>query len=84
MAPKLVVQIYDTFMAGDIQGSLEAQYKLAPLRVAMGLGSWPVVTKDAMNLIGFQAGEPIKPNTSCSEVNMTKLKNILANMGLLK
>ena len=84
IAPKLVVQIYDTFMAGDIQGSLEAQYKLAPLRVAMGLGSWPVVTKDAMNLIGFQAGEPIKPNTSCSEVNMTKLKNILANMGLLK
>jgi len=84
IAPKLVVQIYDTFMAGDIQGSLEAQYKLAPLRVAMGLGSWPVVTKDAMNLIGFQAGEPIKPNTSCSEVNMTKLKSILANMGLLK
>ncbi len=84
IAPKLVVQIYDTFMAGDIQGSLEAQYKLAPLRVAMGLGSWPVVTKDAMNLIGFQAGDPIKPNTSCSEANMAKLKDILANMGLLK
>ncbi|SFL86064.1 4-hydroxy-tetrahydrodipicolinate synthase [Pelosinus propionicus] len=84
IAPKLVVKIYDTFMAGDIQGSLEAQYKLAPLRVAMGLGSWPVVTKDAMNLIGFQAGDPIKPNTSCSEVNMVKLKKILENMGLVK
>lgn len=84
IAPKLVVEIYNKFMAGDIQGSLEAQYELAPLRVAMGLGSWPVVTKDAMNLIGFQAGEPIKPNTSCSEANMLTLKNILTKMNLIK
>lgn len=83
IAPALVVEIYEKFMAGDLKGSLEAQYKLAPLRIAMGLGSWPVVTKDAVNLIGIQAGKPIKPNTSCSEANMAKLKGILDNMGLL-
>jgi 4-hydroxy-tetrahydrodipicolinate synthase len=84
IVPKLVVEIYDKFMAGDSKGSLEAQYKLAPLRVAMGLGSWPVVTKDAMNLIGFKAGHPIKPNTSCSESNLSKLKDILINMNVIK
>jgi 4-hydroxy-tetrahydrodipicolinate synthase len=83
IAPALVVEIYEKFMAGDLKGALEAQYKLAPLRIAMGLGSWPVVTKDAVNLIGIQAGKPIKPNTSCSEANMAKLKGILDNMGLL-
>jgi len=84
IAPELVVSIYERFMAGDLRGALEAQYQLAPLRNAFGLGSWPVVTKDATNLIGIPAGKPIQPITSCSEANMLKLKNIVQNIGILK
>jgi 4-hydroxy-tetrahydrodipicolinate synthase len=84
IAPALVVRIYDCFMAGDLKGALKAQYDLAPLRMAFNLGSWPVVTKDALNLLGIAAGAPILPNTSCSGANLETLKNILAGMGLIK
>ncbi|MDR3588745.1 MAG: dihydrodipicolinate synthase family protein [Negativicutes bacterium] len=84
VAPQLVVSIYDKYMAGDLPGALQAQYALAPLRIGFGLGSWPVVTKEAVRLIGFDVGDPIKPNGPCSEANLAKLKTILQNMGLLK
>jgi 4-hydroxy-tetrahydrodipicolinate synthase len=84
IAPALVVKIYDRFQAGDLPGALKAQYELAPLRLAFNLGSWPVVTKDALNLLGFAAGAPILPNTSCSGPALEKLKQVLANLGLLR
>jgi len=84
IAPALVVKIYDRFMAGDLKGALEAQYALAPLRRAFNLGSWPVVTKDALNLMGMNVGAPILPNTSCAPAAMAKLKAVLADMGLLQ
>jgi 4-hydroxy-tetrahydrodipicolinate synthase len=84
IVPRLVVKIYDKFLAGDLAGSLEAQYKLAPLRMAYSLGSFPVVTKDYMDLLGFDVGAPIKPNSSCSPENMALLKTILEDIGAEK
>lgn len=84
VAPALVVEIYEKFMTGDIKGALEAQYRLAPLRIGFGLGSFPVVTKDALNLMGVNVGDPIKPIGHCTESNMAKLKEILITMGLIK
>lgn len=84
MAPALVVEIYNRFKAGDIPGALEAQYKLAPLRIAFGLGSFPVVMKDALNLMGIHVGDPIKPIGHCTDANLAKLKEILVKMGLIK
>jgi len=83
VAPALVVEIYEKYVAGDIKGSLEAQYRLAPLRMAYSLGSFPVVMKDCLNLAGIKVGDPIKPVTHCSEANMAKLKDVLSSMGLL-
>lgn len=82
--PELVVDIYNKFMCGDLAGALEAQYRLAPLRMAYNLGSFPVVTKDYMRLLGFNVGEPIKPNTRCSPENMEKLQKILDDIGARK
>jgi 4-hydroxy-tetrahydrodipicolinate synthase len=84
IVPALVVDIYNKFMAGDLIGALEAQYKLAPLRVGFGLGSFPVVTKDALNLIGVTVGDPIRPIKHCSEENMARLKKILINIGAIQ
>lgn len=83
VAPSLVVEIYEKFKAGDLPGALEAQYRLAPLRIGFGLGSFPVVMKDALNLLGIPMGDPIKPIDHCSPENMAKLRNILSQMGLL-
>ena len=81
MVPELVVSIYDHYMAGDLVKAREAQLKLAPLRLAFNLGSFPAMTKDAMNLMGFNVGELIKPITSCSEENLAKLRSILSDAG---
>ncbi|RCW48905.1 4-hydroxy-tetrahydrodipicolinate synthase [Paenibacillus prosopidis] len=83
IVPSLVVEIYDKYVAGDLPGALEAQFKLAPLRIAFNLASFPVITKEAMNLIGVPVGGSILPNTACSDTNRDKLRDILRQLGAL-
>lgn len=82
--PKLVVEIYDKYMAGDLQGSLDAQYRLALFRNAYSLGSFPVVPKDALNLMGVDVGHPIRPVQHMSDANKQKIKEILMKIGAIK
>jgi 4-hydroxy-tetrahydrodipicolinate synthase len=84
IVPALVVAIYDRFHAGDLAGALEAQFRLTPLRNAFDLASFPVVTKDAANLIGLDVGVPVLPNTSSPEPVLATLRSILADLGVLK
>jgi 4-hydroxy-tetrahydrodipicolinate synthase len=84
IVPRLVVEIYEKFLAGDLPGALEAQFRLAPLRMAYSLGSFPVVTKDYMRLLGFDVGEPVLPNLRCSEGNMDRLRKILDDLGAVR
>jgi len=84
IVPELVVEIYDKFMAGDIAGALDAQYRLTPMRMAYGLSSFPVVTKDYMRLLGFDVGEPIKPNTRSTPEVLSVLKQHLEKLGAKK
>ena len=84
VVPGLVVEIYERFLSGDVQGALEAQFRLAPLRMAYNLGSFPVVTKEYMKLLGFDVGGPIKPNLGCSEANMARLRKILSDLGAVR
>jgi len=81
--PQIVVEIYDKYLAGDIAGALEAQYRLSLLRNAYSLGSFPVVPKDALNMLGINVGHPVKPIEHVSESNQEKLKEILAAMGVI-
>ena len=81
IVPKLVVEIYNKFMAGDLAGALEAQYLLVPMRKAYNLGSFPAVTKDYMRLLGFDVGESIRPNTRSSPEGMVQLKKLLNDLG---
>ena len=83
VAPKLVVEIYDRFIAGDYTGALEAQNKLIPLRNAYRYGSFPVVMKDCLNLMGLHVGHPVKPINHCSEERMEALIKILTELNLM-
>jgi 4-hydroxy-tetrahydrodipicolinate synthase len=84
VAPRLVADIYDLYVAGDVQGSLEAQFKLAPLRIAFNLGTFPAVIKESLDLLGIDAGACMAPVGSMREEERRQLKKILADMGLLK
>jgi 4-hydroxy-tetrahydrodipicolinate synthase len=83
VAPKVVVEIYEAFQAGDWKRSLEAQFRLAPLRLAFDLGTFPVVIKEALNLIGIDAGVGLPPVGGITPKAKADLKEILKNMGLL-
>lgn len=84
VAPGLCVDIYARFMKGDLKGSLEAQFTLAPLRIAFSLGTFPAVIKEALNLIGIDTGPCMEPAGPMSDDERAKLSSVLTDMGLLK
>ena len=84
VAPKVIVEIYEAFMAGDHKRALAAQYRLAPLRLAFDLGTFPVVIKEALNLMGIEAGVGIPPVGGISPKAKEELREILKKMELLQ
>jgi len=82
--PELVCSIYGKYVAGDIKGSLEAQYKLNPMRLAMDKASFPVATKDYANLMGLDVGEPFRPNKSSTGAVLENMRKEMAAAGFLK
>jgi 4-hydroxy-tetrahydrodipicolinate synthase len=81
--PSLLVEIYEAFQAGDHKRALEAQYALAPLRLAFELGTFPVVMKEALKMIGIDAGEAIHPVLPMADEAREKLRQTLVGMGVL-
>jgi len=84
VAPRLVVDIYDKYMAGDYEGAMAAQYKLIPLRNAYNYGTFPVVMKDCLNLMGLNVGHPVKPIDHCNEERLEAIKKVLIDLDLIK
>jgi 4-hydroxy-tetrahydrodipicolinate synthase len=83
VAPRHCVEIYRRFIDGDLEGARRAQQALVPLRNAFGLGSFPVVMKEALNLMGFDVGTSRLPIQPVSPANREILKGVLADMNLL-
>lgn len=81
--PELVVDIYNKFAAGDMEGSLEAQYKLNPVRLSMDGASFPVATKDMANLRGLNVGAPYTPNKLTEGPALEKMRVEMTKAGLL-
>ena len=65
--PELITDVYNKFAAGDLKGSLEAQFKLNPVRLSMDAASFPVAAKDMANLRGRDVGEPYLPSLPTPE-----------------
>ena len=78
VAPALVVAIYQAFLAGKLDEALVAQQKLAPLRHAFGLGTFPVVVKEALSMVGIPAGPARGPVGSLSPDQRERLQNVVA------
>ncbi|MDR3258776.1 MAG: dihydrodipicolinate synthase family protein [Fusobacteriaceae bacterium] len=82
--PELVVDIYNKYVNGDFNGSLEAQFKLNPVRLSMDGASFPVATKDMANLHGQDVGDPFKPNLSTEEGSvLDKMRQEMKKVGLI-
>ncbi len=84
VAPGICVEIYEKFIAGDLKGSLEAQFRLAPLRIAFNIGTFPAVIKESLELLGIEAGPCIEPAGPVTDDERAKIKKVLIEMGILK
>lgn len=83
VAPRIAADIYDKFMAGDRDGALKAQFTFSALRIATNMGSFPVVLKEALKLIGHDCGDCVEPIQPLSDDQRDKLRGVLTGMGLL-
>jgi 4-hydroxy-tetrahydrodipicolinate synthase len=82
VVPKLVASIYNHYMDGNIEKAREAQFKLAPLRHAFGLGSTSAaMLKAAVNLKGMDVGETVAPVKLLGEREQEQLREILKELG---
>ena len=82
--PELITDIYNKYVAGDVQGSLEAQFKLNPVRLSMDGASFPVAAKDMANLRGRDIGLPYTPSLPTPEGKvLDKIKAEMKTAGLL-
>jgi len=78
-----VADIYDKFMAGDQEGALEAQFRLAPLRIACNMGTFPAVIKEGMNMLNIPVGKCLDPIAEITPEQKEELSRVLKGMNLI-
>jgi len=83
VAPKLVLEIYESFARGDLGRARHAQFRLLPLRLAFSLGTFPVVVKEALAIMGRPSGPAKSPVRGMSDEDREKLRSILEDLGLV-
>lgn len=64
-------------------GALDAQFRFSALRIATNMGTFPVVLKEALKLIGHDCGDCVKPIQPLNDEQRARLKTVLKDMGLL-
>ncbi len=84
VAPRIAADIYDKYVAGDIKGSLNAQFDFAPIRIACSMGTFPAVIKEGLVMQGFNVGKCVAPIGELTQAEKDKLKAVLVDMGLVK
>jgi 4-hydroxy-tetrahydrodipicolinate synthase len=84
VVPALAVAIYDAVMAGEYDQAKALQRQLAPVRMAFGLGTFPVVVKEAMGMIGVPVGPARAPVSPMTAEARAKLADALKQAGVLE
>ena len=83
IAPDLAVAIYNCYKAGDQAGALDAQFKFSKLRISTNMGTFPVVIKEGLRMMGYDVGDCIAPIAPLSEDKRAELREVLTSIGVL-
>ncbi len=83
IAPDLAVAIYNCYKAGDQAGALDAQFKFSKLRISTNMGTFPVVIKEGLRMMGYDVGDCIAPIAPLSEDKRAELREVLTSLGVL-
>jgi 4-hydroxy-tetrahydrodipicolinate synthase len=76
--PSVVMSIWKSFQAGDIETARRAQESLRALRDAFALGTMPVVLKTAATMLGMPAGPARSPAQPLDDATRERLARALA------
>jgi len=83
IAPRLCVDIYESFRGGEIGAARAFQDKLAPVRMALSLGTGNGAVKEALALMGQSCGPNRAPIGPLGDEKRAKLKQVLSGAGLV-
>jgi len=84
VAPKDMSSMMDAALAGNFNEARKLHYKMFPLMKAMFIETNPVPAKTALELMGkIKSSTPRLPLTGMSDANITKLKTVLSDYGLI-
>ena len=84
IAPDLCVGIYESFVKGDMETAKALQSRLHPIRMAMTLGTGNGAIKEAMAILGRNAGPNRSPISPLSAEKKEKLRSILEKAGVME
>jgi 4-hydroxy-tetrahydrodipicolinate synthase len=76
--PRTLVDIYDRFIAEDVQGAQEAQEAIVPFRGVFKYGNPNTIIKKAAAMLGYPVGDLRRPFNGLSEEGVDALKAVLA------
>lgn len=84
VAPQVAHDIAAAALAGDFEQSRKLQIEYLELCNALFMDVNPIPVKQAMNMMGFDAGPLRMPLCEMNEANTAKLKSVMEKYGLIK
>jgi 4-hydroxy-tetrahydrodipicolinate synthase len=84
IAPKEMSDLTQACLKGDWETGRKLQFKLVPLIRAVFLETNPIPIKTALSLMGKCRGDLRLPLTPMSEGNLNKLRQAMADFGLIR
>ena len=83
VAPRILVDIYESFVRGDHAAAKAAQLRLSPIRLSLNLGTPPGGVKAALALMGMSIGPSRSPINPLPPDKQQKMKASLQATGLM-
>ena len=83
VAPGLLVQVFESWQRGDLETARATQAQLARLRDTFSLGTFPAVIKEALGMIGIDAGPCRRPVGGLSPDSRNQLREVLDSLHLI-
>jgi len=83
IVPERMVELVEAFNTGDVNKAREIHLRMLPLFSAMFYETNPIPVKVAMSLMGMISDEIRLPLCKMSDENLTKLKTVLKEYGLI-
>lgn len=84
VAPQVAHDIAAAALAGDFEQSRKLQIEYLELCNALFMDVNPIPVKQAMNMMGFDAGPLRMPLCEMNKANTAKLKSVMEKYGLIK